>query len=345
MQPERGEECDDAGTIAGDGCTPDCRVAHAPVGASAFGGSHVCMLQPNGGVICWGLNSSGQLGNGGVENATLGATSVRLAEDATQVAVGPANSCAVHGGGRLACWGLSFQAFPTDIAGLTQVTQVAIANSQVCALRGGGTVSCAPSNGAFVDMGLTSVTQISAGNGQVCARHSDGTMHCWGSNNAGQLGTGMFSNPAATPQVSTPTGVAEVSAGGETTCVRLSNGSTQCFGTGPLGNRTAPTTTFTPQTVVNLPNPLRIVSASNNRCALLSDQSVRCWGSAPLSDADGLPIAIALPGRAVEVGAGSDLACAVLEDLSVYCWGRNVSILGLTPNPAGELVPVELPIP
>jgi cysteine-rich repeat protein len=345
VQPERGEECDDRGTVAGDGCTPDCRVAHAPVGASAFGGTHACMLQPSGQIICWGLNSSGQLGNTRTDNAILGPTRVLLTEDATQVAAGPASTCAVHGAGRLACWGLAFTVSPTDIAGLTNVTQAAVGSNQACALHSGGTVSCAPNNGAFVDMGLTNVTQISAGNGQVCARRSDSTLHCWGSNNAGQLGIGLFSNPSATPLQSLPTGVAEVSAGGETTCVRLNNGGAQCFGAGPLGNRTAPTTTAEPQQVVNLPNPLRIVSASNNRCALLSDQSVRCWGTPPLGDVDGLPTTIALPGRAVEIGAGSDVACAVLEDLSVYCWGPNISIFGLTPDPAGAQVPVELPIP
>jgi cysteine-rich repeat protein len=345
VQPELGEECDDGGTLAGDGCTPDCRVAHAPVGASAFGGSHVCMLQPSGDIFCWGLNSNGQLGSGRTDSGMQGATHVSLPEDATQVAVGPANTCAVHGQGHLACWGLFFTPAPTDISGLTQVSQVAIGSNQVCALRSTGTVSCAPSSGAFVDMGLTTVTQISAGNGQVCARLSNGNLRCWGSINAGQLGTGAFSNPAASPQVSIPTGVAEVSAGGECTCVRLNDGSTQCFGTGPLGNRTAPTTTASPQTVVNLPNPIRMASASNNRCALLSDQSVRCWGAPPLGDANGLPITIPLPRRAVEVGAGSDVACAVLDDLSTYCWGSFLSIFGLTPDPSGAQVPVQLAIP
>jgi cysteine-rich repeat protein len=345
VQAARGEECDDGGTLAGDGCTPDCHVAHAPVGASAFGGAHACMLQPSGEIFCWGLNSSGQLGNAQTDNALLGPTRVLLTENATFVAVGPSNACAVHGDGLLACWGLFFQPRPTDIAGLSEVTMVALASNQVCALHRGGTVSCAPSEGAFADMGLTNVTQISAGNGQLCARQSDGALRCWGSNNAGQLGTGEFTNPSPTPLLSIPTNVAEVSAGGETTCVRLADGATQCFGAGPLGNRTAPTSTATPESVVNLPNPLKIVAASNNRCALLPDQSVSCWGVEPLGDADGLPVTIDLPGRAVEIGAGSDIACAVLEDLSVHCWGPNLSILGLELDPAGAQVPVALPLP
>jgi hypothetical protein len=168
-------------------------------------------------------------------------------------------------------------------------------------------------------MGIESVTQISAGNGQVCAVGSDGTLRCWGSNNAGQLGIGEPSNPVDLPQLTLATGVVEVAAGGETTCARLENGGTQCFGSGPLGSRAAPSFSATPQEVVNLPSPIRIVASASNRCALLSDQSVRCWGTSPFGDADGAPIPIALPGRAVEIGAGSEVMCAVLEDLSVHC--------------------------
>jgi len=349
VQAGRGEECDDGGTVAGDGCTPDCRVAHAPVGASAFGGAHVCMLRPSGEIVCWGTNESGQLGRGTTATAIQPPQDVFGIADATQVVVGPSNTCAVRSGGRVSCWGLGFTPTPTEVAGLSGVTQVAIASTQVCALAS-GRVSCGRRDsgvavGAFVDMGIDSTTQISAGNGQVCAVRSDGTLRCWGSNNAAQLGIGDPSNPIAEPQLSLASNVVEVAAGGETTCVRLRDGGTQCFGSGPLGSRTAPTFSGTPQQVVSLPDPVRMVAASSSRCALLSDQSVRCWGSQPFGDADGAPLPVALPGRAVEIGAGSDVMCAVLEDLSVYCWGTNLLILGLSPGAGGAQVPVELPLP
>jgi cysteine-rich repeat protein len=349
VQPERGEECDDGGTAPGDGCTPDCRVAHAPTGASAFGGTHVCLLRANGSLTCWGTNNAGQLGTGRTDAGIVGATAVSGVLDAAQVAVGPSVTCAVRRNGRVACWGLGFTAIPTDIPNLTDVSEVAIASTQIC-MRRGTRVSCGTHDpgelySTFVDVGLDSVTQVSAGNGQVCAVRSDGSLRCWGSNNAGQLGVGQPSNPVTTPTPSLATNVAEVSAGGETTCVRHANGSSECFGAGPLGSRTAPPFSATPVQVVNLPAPLRFASLTNNRCALLSDQSVRCWGSSPLGDADGLPIAIALPGRAVEIGAGSEVACAVLEDLSVYCWGTGLSILGLATSPAGAQVPVQLQVP
>lgn len=228
---------------------------------------------------------------------------------------------------------------------------MALGSSQHCVILG-SRVSCARNDaspsftfGAFTDMGLDAVTQISAGNGQVCALRSDGSLFCWGSNNAGQLGIGQPSNPSPTPVLSQATSVAEVSAGGETTCVRLRNGGVQCFGNGPLGSRTAPGASATPQQVVSLPSPVRLASLTNSRCALLADQSVRCWG-AQLGDASGLPVTIALPGRAVELGAGSEVACAILEDLSTYCWGTGnaLPLLGLTPSPAGEQVPVQLQV-
>jgi Regulator of Chromosome Condensation (RCC1) repeat protein/regulator of chromosome condensation (RCC1) repeat-containing protein len=349
VQADRGEECDDGGIEFADGCTPDCRIAHAPVGASAFGGAHVCMLQPSGEIICWGTNGSGELGDGSTASGIQGPTQVSGIANAVQVVVGPSNTCAVRDDGRLACWGLGFTPRPTDVLGLTAVSQVAIASTQVCALSN-GRVSCAlretgASVAGFVDKGLDSVTQISAGNGQVCALRSDGSLRCWGSNNAGQLGIGQPSNPIDLPQLALVTNVAEVAAGGETTCVRLRDGNSQCFGAGPLGSPAAPSSSSTPEQVVNLPFPVRFAAATGSRCALLADQTVSCWGIEPFGDADGAPRSITLPGRAVEIGAGSDVMCATLEDRSVYCWGGNLIILGLDRDPRGDQVAVELAIP
>ena len=307
------------------------------------------MLQPSAEIVCWGTNGSGELGIGSTATGIQGPTRPFGIADAIQVVVGPSNTCAVRRSGRLTCWGLGFTPTPTDVVGLAGVTQAAIAATRICALAS-GRVSCASRAGAdpvgaFVDMGLDSIRQIGAGNGQACAVRSDGTLFCWGSNNAGQLGIGQPSNPLEEPEGSLASNVAEVAPGGETTCVRLNDGATQCFGAGPLGSRAAPLSSSTPQQVVNLPEPIRIVSASNSRCALLSDQSVRCWGGTPVGDADGAPLPISLPGRAVEIGAGSDVMCAVLEDLSVYCWGSNLRILGLAPATGGAQVPVELTIP
>lgn len=349
VQAARGEECDDGGVVPGDGCSPDCRIVYSPVGASAFGGAHVCMLQPSGEVICWGTNMSGELGNGTTASGIQGPTRVFGVADATQVVVGPSNTCAVRRTGRVACWGLGFTSVPTDVAGLTGVTQVAIASTRICALSN-GRVRCAARDpgvpvGSFVDMGLESIVQISAGNGQACAVRSDGALFCWGSNNAGQLGIGASSNPIETPQRTLAENVAEVAAGGETTCIRLRDGRSQCFGSGPLGSRAAPSFSPTPQEVVSLPAPIRFAAAGGSRCALLSDQSVRCWGIEPFGDANGAPLPVALPGRAIDIGAGSDVMCAVLEDLSVRCWGSNLVILGLRQAAGGAQVPVELIVP
>jgi cysteine-rich repeat protein len=342
VQPARGETCDDRNTVSGDGCTPRCEIAHAPVGASAFGGTHVCMLRANGNVVCWGTNSAGELGplttTGG-----LGPTAIDIS-GVVQIALGPSRTCAVQSTGSLQCWGRGFTTRPTEIA--TGVSQVAISRDEVCALRASGVVACTPGAAPLADKGVASVTQLSAGDGQMCALRSDGRLLCWGSNNAGQLGIGEVGNPIASPVLSQPVGVAEVAAGGLATCVRLANGDTQCFGAGSLlGSPTAPNFSATPLQVINLPDPLRLASATNYFCALLRDQSVRCWGGGDESGASPTPTTIALPGRAVEIGAGSNVACAVLEDTTVHCWGPQLSILGLTPAAGGDQVPVRLPVP
>jgi cysteine-rich repeat protein len=59
---EPGETCDDGNAGDGDGCDADC--TDSVVTAVAVGGQHSCVLLDTGRVRCWGLGSSGQLGQG-----------------------------------------------------------------------------------------------------------------------------------------------------------------------------------------------------------------------------------------------------------------------------------------
>ena len=57
-------------------------------------------------MVCWGYNSSGQLGNGSATAATAPITATGLT-DAVQVAAGASNTCARRASGAVACWGLN----------------------------------------------------------------------------------------------------------------------------------------------------------------------------------------------------------------------------------------------
>src|SRR5262245_22271462 len=123
--------------------------------ASSF--SHTCTVRPDGSVICWGDNSSGQLGD-------------------------------VVAGGR--------RAKPVYMRGVSGVVAVACGQSFTCVLRAGGTVACIGANNvgqlgngtrtvSLVPVnvaGLTDVIEITAGSTQACALLRDGTVRCWGEN-------------------------------------------------------------------------------------------------------------------------------------------------------------------
>ncbi len=51
-----------------------CLGAGAPVTVLAAGGEHTCALRSDGGVMCWGWNTYGQLGIGGETDADIPAT-------------------------------------------------------------------------------------------------------------------------------------------------------------------------------------------------------------------------------------------------------------------------------
>ena len=69
-----------------------------------IGESHACAALASGHVECWGLNESGQLGDGTLEDSYT-AVEVEGLTGATQVSAGREHTCAVLSGGHVDCWG------------------------------------------------------------------------------------------------------------------------------------------------------------------------------------------------------------------------------------------------
>ena len=72
--------------------------------ALAAGISHTCALTTAGGVKCWGLNSSGQLGDGITAQRSTHVDVSGLGAGAVIVASGY-HTCAITTAGRAKCWG------------------------------------------------------------------------------------------------------------------------------------------------------------------------------------------------------------------------------------------------
>ncbi len=80
-----------------------------PIERVAVSGPTVCSTSTVGRVFCWGDNSSGQLGNGTTEDASLPEEVVDPVGEALPplplVAAGPTTTCGAAADGRTWCWG------------------------------------------------------------------------------------------------------------------------------------------------------------------------------------------------------------------------------------------------
>ena len=75
--------------------------------AVSAGGSHTCAILDDGSLKCWGMDSYGQLGDGGSNTDKNTPVSVSLGTGRTAVAVsaGGYHTCAILDDGSLKCWG------------------------------------------------------------------------------------------------------------------------------------------------------------------------------------------------------------------------------------------------
>ena len=121
----------------------------------AVGYSHSCALIGDGTVKCWGEAGEGQVGDPAYPFEDELPVTVPGIADAVQIVVGEAHSCALLGGGQVACWG-------DDLAG-----QLGVRNLFK---------SAAP----VLVPGLGEVVRIAAGSDFTCALKSDGEAICWG---------------------------------------------------------------------------------------------------------------------------------------------------------------------
>ena len=320
------------------------------------GDSHSCAIDANGRAFCWGLGSSGQLGNGFLINR-LTPFPVAGGHLFTAIAAAETHSCGITTTGQAYCWGLNNvgqlgdgttvgQSIPTLVAGGLSFTSIVAGAFHTCALTTSGEAYCwgFSMNGALGN-GTNSVrtsptlvsgghrfTALTAGRSHTCGITSGGATYCWGLNASGQLGDGTTANKLVPSLVAGGLTFASISAGDAHTCAVTATGSPYCWGSadaGRLGMGDPGALLHTsPQSVAGGLTLTAITVGEAHSCAITTTGEAYCWGSNAggrlgigTTDPQSLvPAAVAggLSFRSIDVG---DHSCAVTTTNLVYCWG------------------------
>jgi len=311
--------------------------------ALAAGDAHTCALKGTGGVVCWGNDFAGQLGDG-----AFGQKSVPvpvLNPDGTQltgviaIGAGGNHSCAVRIDGTVRCWGLNFRGmlgdssrnpdtfvnspFAITVTGLTDAVGVALGSGHTCAVRVNGLVMCWGSNSlgelgqGFIDIQHVSATQVTdlddvvgmaAGDNHNCAVRANGGVRCWGRNDFGQIGDGTISVPRSSPTAVNGLGlVVTLALGQDHSCARRADGEVRCWGRNDKGQLGDGTTTTQPFQIT-----------------VVDHFAFKDFTFVPVSLLD-----------TESLGAGLKHNCAVQVDDEIFCWGANdIGQLGNTTTAA-----------
>jgi alpha-tubulin suppressor-like RCC1 family protein len=289
------------------------------VTAIAVGHYHTCIVK-DGGVMCWGENIDGQLGDG---TTTSRATPVDVSglpagSGVTAIAAGERHTCALLAGGGLKCWGQNTFGQLGDATSTRSLSPVDV--SGITAANG--------------------VTSIAAGRSHTCALAAGGVM-CWGDGDYGQLGIGEFTGrsiPAEVIGLSAGSGIQRIATGAAHTCAITAGGQVKCWGNNSnsqLGDRTT-TKRSTPVDVIGLdPGVAGSISAGGSHtCIVTSSKGIKCWGSNSQGQlGDGTSVNFGTPADVSGLGAGSGVTalaagsyhnCAVVGG-GLKCWGENLN--------------------
>jgi alpha-tubulin suppressor-like RCC1 family protein len=162
-----------AGYQLGDGTQVDSPVPVDVLGFDAVaiglaaGSVHTCAIKAAGGVMCWGMNNYGQLGNGEGYYQTAPVDVINLGGAASAITAGFDHTCAMFSSGGVQCWGRNV----SGAVGIGTYNNNQLTPMNVVGLAGGAAV-------------------LAGGYQYTCAATTNGGAMCWGFNQ-GRLGDGQ----------------------------------------------------------------------------------------------------------------------------------------------------------
>jgi alpha-tubulin suppressor-like RCC1 family protein len=327
-----------------------------PLAKLAAGLRFSCALTGAGGVMCWGDNHWGELGNGTYIDSSTPVGVVGLSSGVVGLAVGDLFACILTSTGGVKCWGANLgdpangtSTTPVDVTGLSNVIGLSAGSAHVCALTDAGGVKCWGWNGngqlgnstvtnSQVPVDVTGlaggVIDLALGSAHSCGLTSVGGVKCWGWNYRGELGNNSIPGGGASDYSNVPvavsglaSGVVHLVAGGERTCALTSAGGVKCWGSNSAGLLDGSASPFrnTPVDILGLSSGVMgLVAGGAHICALMTGGGVKCWGyNSDGEVGDGtntnrlFPVATSgLSGNVISLAAGFNHTCAILGGTS-----------------------------
>ena len=257
--------------------------------AITAGTHHACGIRSNGELLCWGDNSTKQLGRGEDNSVSLDPNPQRVNETGPwrAVSAGLSHTCAIKSDESLWCWGNNYKG--------------AVGNGEL------PNTSQRKTHAQPLPIGINNKKwrALAAGMDHTCAIDSDDTLWCWGSNIYGQLGNNT------TQSLSEPTAIGltlidTVTAGTYHTCAFNREGTMYCWGynaSGQLGNgQVMPDATQPVQIAKNKTDWQSVFAGSDRSCAIDTTQTLWCWGhNDPVEFNTGSTTSTAAPGVVIDI--------------------------------------------
>jgi alpha-tubulin suppressor-like RCC1 family protein len=255
------------------------------------GWRHVCALNEESKVVCWGNNASGQTAV--PENLGL----------VTQVSAGGEHTCAITATGFAKCWGLNTGGQSSVPQDLGRVSQISAGYDNTCAVTETGQARCWGLNSygsSTVPQDLGKVVEISTSGFITCSLKETGEVVCWG-------------YKARNGENNVPVDLAKsarVSTRGNHACALSEERDLRCWGSYPFSEIPLP---------LNMPNVKKVSTGAQHTCMIGEDDHAKCWGW----NQYGRAVVPQDLGTVSEISAGVSFTCAVTEYAQVRCWGDN----------------------
>ncbi|WP_394835188.1 hypothetical protein LVJ94_52685 [Pendulispora rubella] len=319
--------------------------------AIVAGREHACARTAEGKVVCWGANTSGQLGDGTRTMRPRPVAVVGL-DDADMLVAGDEHTCARRARDQsLLCWGQNAHGelgdgttegrpTPAVVTDLHAVLSVSAGGHMTCARKPNRYVLCwgeVHDPGSAVKaptpvFGMTETEEVATGALHACARLSEPAsgrnVRCWGSNRLRQLGVPHVVDrglPVDVPHLETAT---QLALGHEHSCARTEQGAVRCWGGGLRcvpgewfeGKRVA----VKPGAIPGMENVRLVAAGGDQACAILPDGTVACAREkSATGDRSCVSAPVAGLTSVTALALGEAFSCALKDDGTVWCWDKN----------------------